>query len=157
MSILIIRICGRIGRSSFLRNKSFIIKPIDAKHGVAVQRIAVAVNPKNMSQLVSLGLGLPCDERQLMLAGRRAVTIERCFNVREGARREDDVLPWRMMNEEVPDGANAGMVTDKKMLDGLLDQYYALHGWDVETAVPLGSTLEQLGLSAVCGDVSLEG
>ena len=118
---------------------------------------AFAVNPKNMSQLVSLGLGLPCDERQLMLAGRRTVTIERCFNVREGARREDDLLPWRMMNEEVPDGANAGMITDKKMLDGLLDQYYALHGWDVETAVPLLSTLEQLGLSAVCGDASLEG
>jgi aldehyde:ferredoxin oxidoreductase len=118
---------------------------------------AFAVNPENMSQLVSLGLGLPFDETKLMLAGRRAVTIERCFNVREGARREDDLLPWRMMNEEVPDGANAGMVTDKKMLDGLLDQYDALHGWDLDTAVPLQSTLEGLGLEAVCGDAALEG
>ena len=40
------------------------------------------------------------------------VTIEKCFNVREGARREDDRLPWRMMNEPVPEGANKGMVTD---------------------------------------------
>jgi aldehyde:ferredoxin oxidoreductase len=117
---------------------------------------AFAVNPKNMAQLVSLGLGVPFDERQLMLAGRRMVTIERCFNVREGARRQDDLLPWRMMNEKVPAGANAGMITDKEMLDQLLDQYYALHGWDVDTAIPLLSTLEQLGLAEVCGDAALE-
>jgi aldehyde:ferredoxin oxidoreductase len=109
-----------------------------------------------MAQLVSLGLGVPFDERQLMLAGRRMVTIERCFNVREGARRQDDLLPWRMMNEKVPAGANAGMITDKEMLDQLLDQYYALHGWDVDTAIPLLSTLEQLGLAEVCGDAALE-
>jgi aldehyde:ferredoxin oxidoreductase len=118
---------------------------------------AFAVNPKNMAQLFSLGLGVPFDEEQLMLGGRRMVTIERCFNVREGARRRDDRLPWRMMHEKVPSGANAGMVTDQAMLDKLLDQYYALHGWDVATAVPLRSTLEQLGLVDVCGDVAAEG
>ena len=51
---------------------------------------------------------------------------------------------------------NAGMITDKEMLDKLLDQYYELHGWDVDTAIPLLSTLEQLGLAEVCGDVALE-
>jgi aldehyde:ferredoxin oxidoreductase len=117
---------------------------------------AFAINPRNMAQLFSLALGVPYDEEQLMLAGRRMVTIERCFNVREGARRQDDVLPWRMMNEKVPDGANAGMITDKEMLDQLLDQYYALHGWDIDTAIPLLSTLEQLGLAEVCGDAALE-
>ncbi len=66
------------------------------------------------------------------------------------------MLPWRMMNEKVPDGANAGMITDREMLDQLLDQYYELHGWDVDTAIPLLSTLEQLGLAEVCGDVALE-
>jgi aldehyde:ferredoxin oxidoreductase len=116
---------------------------------------AFAVNPKNMAQLFSLGLGLPFDEAQLMLAGRRMVTIERCFNVREGARRKDDLLPWRMMNEKVPAGANAGMITDQEMLDKLLDQYYALHGWDVDTAIPLLATLEQLGLAELCGDAAL--
>lgn len=117
---------------------------------------AFAVNPENMAQLFSLGLGVPFDEEKLMLAGRRTVTIERCFNVREGARREDDVLPWRMMNEKVPVGPNEGMITDQEMLDGLLDQYYILHGWDVETAVPLRSTLEDMGLADICGDVALE-
>ncbi len=118
---------------------------------------AFAVNPRNMSRLFSLGLGVDLDEKQLMLGGRRTVTIERCFNVREGARRRDDLLPWRMMNEKVPSGANAGMITDQALLDKLLDEYYALHGWDVATAVPLRSTLQKMGLEDVCGDVALEG
>jgi aldehyde:ferredoxin oxidoreductase len=117
---------------------------------------AFAVNPKNMAQLFSLGLGVPFEPRQLMLGGRRMVTIERCFNVREGARRQDDRLPWRMMHEKVPSGGNAGMVTDPAMLDRLLDEYYSLHGWDVATAVPLRSTLEELGLADLCGDVGIE-
>ncbi len=95
------------------------------------------------------------DSAQLMEGGRRVVTIERCFNVREGARRSDDRLPWRMMNEKVPDGPNAGMITDQAMLDGLLDEYYTLHGWDRETAIPLRSTLEALGLRELCGEVGL--
>jgi aldehyde:ferredoxin oxidoreductase len=75
--------------------------------------------------------------------------------VREGARRTDDRLPWRMMNERVPAGPNQGMVTDQAMLDGLLDQYYRMHGWDPASAVPLAETLESLGLLELCGDVAL--
>lgn len=115
---------------------------------------AFAVNPENMAQLMSYALGVPFDEQQLMTGGRRMVTIERCFNVREGARRTDDRLPWRMMNERVPAGPNQGMVTDQPMLDGLLDQYYAMHGWDPTTAIPRPETLESLGLLALCGDVA---
>jgi aldehyde:ferredoxin oxidoreductase len=115
---------------------------------------AFAVNPENMAQLFSHALALEFSEEALMLAGRRIVTVERCFNVREGARREDDHLPWRMMNEPVPEGPNQGMVTDREMLDRLLDQYYELHGWDPETGIPRQKTLEELGLLGLCGDVA---
>ena len=118
---------------------------------------AFAVNPENMAELMSLGIGIPYDEEQLLLGGRRIVNIERCFNVREGATRKDDVLPWRMMNEKVPDGPNAGMVTNQEMLDNLLDQYYELHGWDKFTAIPLRSTLENLGIVNVCEDILIDG
>lgn len=114
---------------------------------------AFAVNPENMAQLISYGLGVPFDEDQLMLGGQRAVNIERCFNVREGATRKDDRLPWRMMNEEVPTGPNKGMITDQEMLDGLLDKYYALHGWDASTAIPNLETLKSLGIEEVCGKI----
>ncbi len=115
---------------------------------------AFAVNPENMAQLISYGLGVPFDEDQLMLGGQRTVNIERCFNAREGATRKDDRLPWRMMNEEVPTGPNKGMITDQEMLDGLLDEYYALHGWDASTAIPHLETLKSLGIEEVCGDIS---
>jgi len=115
---------------------------------------AFAVNPQNMAQLFSYALGVEFSEEELMLGGRRIVTVERCFNAREGARREDDILPWRMMNEPVPEGPNQGMVTDREMLDRLLDQYYELHGWDPETGIPRRKTLEELGLLGLCGDVA---
>lgn len=91
-----------------------------------------------------------------MLAGRRIVTLERCFNVREGARRQDDVLPWRMMNERVTEGPQKGLITDKEELDWMLGQYYEMHGWDPQTGIPRRETLERLGLLELCGDAALE-
>ena len=87
-----------------------------------------------------------------MLAGRRIVTLERCFNAREGARRKDDVLPWRMMNDPVADGPHKGFTTNREQLDRMLDEYYQMHGWDVQTGVPTPEVLKELGLLALCGD-----
>jgi len=112
-----------------------------------------AVNPDNMAQLLGHALGIQFSEEQLMLAGRRIVTLERCFNVREGARREDDVLPWRMMNEPVTEGPQKGLITDKEELDWMLDQYYEMHGWDPQTGIPTPKTLKDLGLLESCGDI----
>jgi aldehyde:ferredoxin oxidoreductase len=99
-----------------------------------------------MADMMSLALGVEITEEELMLAGRRVVTLERCFNAREGATREGDVLPWRLMHEPVPSGPNAGFVTSPEELDMMLDQYYELHGWDKESARPTAETLKALGL-----------
>jgi aldehyde:ferredoxin oxidoreductase len=106
-----------------------------------------------MAQLFGHALGIQFSEEELMLAGRRIVTLERCFNVREGARREDDVLPWRMMNEPVTEGPQKGLITDKEGLDWMLDQYYEMHGWDPQTGIPTPRTLKDLGLLELCGDI----
>jgi len=109
-----------------------------------------AVNPQNMSQLLGHALGIPITEEELMKAGRRIVTLERFFNIREGARREHDVLPWRMMNEPVTSGPQEGFITDTQTLDLLLDQYYTMHGWDLPTGIPKRDTLKSLGLLDIC-------
>jgi aldehyde:ferredoxin oxidoreductase len=114
------------------------------------------VNPENMAQFLGHALGTEFSEEQLMLAGRRIVTLERCFNAREGARREDDVLPWRMMNDPVADGPQKGRVTDKADLDRMLDEYYEMHGWDRQTGIPTTETLKDLGLLELCTDVVSE-
>jgi aldehyde:ferredoxin oxidoreductase len=110
------------------------------------------VDPENMAQLLALALGRQISEEQLMLAGRRIVTIERCFNAREGARREDDVLPWRMMNDPVTDGPHKGLTNSREELDRMLNEYYQMHGWDVQTGIPTPETLKELDLLALCGD-----
>ncbi len=113
---------------------------------------AYAVNPENMAQLFGHALGIQFTEEELMMAGRRIVTLERCFNVRQGARRKDDVLPWRMMNDPVPEGPKKGLVTDRETLDRLLDEYYEMHAWELTTGIPTRETLELLGLLELCGD-----
>ncbi|MEM1589464.1 MAG: aldehyde ferredoxin oxidoreductase family protein [Candidatus Bathyarchaeia archaeon] len=114
---------------------------------------AYAVNPENMAQMFYLATGIPMDEKTIMTAGRRIVTLEKCFNVREGADRKLDDLPWRMMNEPAASGPAKGMMNSRQELNAMLDKYYALHEWDVKTSWPYRETLEKLGLSDVAREL----
>ena len=49
------------------------------------------------------------------------------------------------MNEPVPDGPCRGRHVPQADLDGMLDSYYRLRGWD-RNGVPLDGTLARLGL-----------
>jgi len=82
---------------------------------------------------------------ELERAGERIVNLERLFNVREGVRRRDDALPWRVMHEPIPDGPSAGMHCPPAELDAMLDDYYALRGWDAD-GVPTPARLAALSL-----------
>jgi aldehyde:ferredoxin oxidoreductase len=113
---------------------------------------AFAVNPKNMVEMYNAATGANLTPEDGMRVGERTVNVERCFNVREGARRADDKLPWRLMNEPVKTGPRKGAINSKEEMDMMLDQYYPLHGWDVETAIPKPETLERLGLGQLCSD-----
>jgi aldehyde:ferredoxin oxidoreductase len=77
--------------------------------------------------------------------GERVINLERLFNVREGVRRADDALPWRVMHEPIPDGPSAGMHCPPEELGLMLDRYYALRGWDPQ-GVPTPERLAALGL-----------
>ncbi len=111
------------------------------------------VNPEHMAELLTAAWGVETNTDQLMLAGRRIVTLERCFNVREGAdRTKEQHLPWRMMHEPVKAGPNAGRVTPPEEMDRMLDEYYLLHGWDITTGWPTAEVLAELGLASLCGD-----
>jgi aldehyde:ferredoxin oxidoreductase len=100
--------------------------------------------------LVAAVTGWPVDETELGRIGERIVNLERCFNVREGVRRKDDVLPWKVMHEPIPDGPSAGMYCPPAELDAMLDAYYALRGWDPQ-GVPTAARLEDLGLDRLPG------
>ena len=85
--------------------------------------------------------------------GERIWNLERAFNVREGVRRSQDVLPYRVMHEPVPEGMHKGMYCPPEELDSMLDAYYALRGWTPE-GIPSRGKLQTLGLASLTGDLS---
>ncbi len=84
----------------------------------------------------------------LVEIGERIYNLERMILNREGVRRQDDLLPERITREKVPSGPAQGHVLTDEMYAVMLDEYYALRGWD-EDGVPKlerirGSGLEEL-------------
>lgn len=85
------------------------------------------------------------DPAYLDKVGERIVTLERCFNVREGFSREQDTLPKRMLEEPLK---NAGPATGEvyRAFDTLLNEYYAAMGYDLD-GIPTREKLEELGMA----------
>jgi aldehyde:ferredoxin oxidoreductase len=100
--------------------------------------------------LLSAVTGWSIDAAGLETIGERIVNLERLFNVREGVRRRDDVLPWKVMHEPIPDGPSAGMYCPPDELEAMLDAYYALRGWGPD-GVPTPERLAALGLDRLPG------
>lgn len=111
------------------------------------------VDPRLMSEMYTHAAGIIMSEVNLLNIGRRIVNLEKAFNVREGAMRKDDTLPWRFMNEPIRSGPRTGMITSSEELGKMLDEYYDLHGWDKETSWPFKETLESLGLEDVAEEL----
>jgi aldehyde:ferredoxin oxidoreductase len=117
--------------------------------------VAYGTDEEKAALLFQYATGIEMTPDQIMEAGRRIVTLERCFNMREGLGRKDDTLPWRILNEHQRDledldlGVEGGAILPQETLDTMLDQYYRLHGWDQESGRPTEATLRQLGLEFV--------
>lgn len=110
---------------------------------------------KDWARMVSEATGLRITEEEMKDIGRRIYTLERLFNIREGAGRKDDYLPDRFYEEPTPIGQeiNRGKVIDRGKYDMMLDEYYDYHGWDKE-GNPTPETLKKIGLEKV-GDGKL--
>ena len=61
--------------------------------------------------------------------------LTRLFNLREGATRDDDILPLRLMKEPINEGKD--LIT-REELDLMLNEYYYLRGWDQNGIPPQG-------------------
>jgi len=98
------------------------------------------------ARMVRAVTGWDMSVEELERVGERVINLERIFNVREGVRRADDALPWRVMHEPIPDGPSAGMYCPPEELAAMLDRYYALRGWNSD-GVPTDARLASLGLA----------
>lgn len=101
--------------------------------------------PEDLADTVRLVTGrvLPVDE--MFRVGERVTAVRRLFNCREGFGRKDDTLPWRVMNEPVADGPSEGHMVPDEELQVMLDDYYAVRGWDGDGR-PTEAKLEELGI-----------
>ena len=89
------------------------------------------------------------DLEELMAIGERRLNMLRAFNVREGLDRKDDKLPAKFFKPLTGTGPTRGVALDHAVIEGALDEYYRLAGWDVATGNPTPDTLARLGLAWV--------
>ncbi len=107
------------------------------------------LTPENMAKMFSTGTGIIMNEENILFAGRRIVTLERAYNIREGHLRKDDSLPYKLMNEKISEGPLKGSVNSQAELDIMLNEYYELHKWDQKSGWPTEKTYKKLGLDFV--------
>ena len=85
--------------------------------------------------------GWDLTKEELIKTGERIFNLKRMYLVRDGQSRKDDKLPQRMRKRRMT-GGSADNIPD---LDGMLDKYYELRGWD-EFGIPTKEKLEELDL-----------
>lgn len=105
------------------------------------------IDESDLAELVSEATGIPITAEEVMRAGQRTILLERmCIGVM-GHDRRRDILPYRLMNEVQPGARHENAVNSPEMLESMKDRYYALHGWDIETGLPVRSAIQEIDLS----------
>jgi aldehyde:ferredoxin oxidoreductase len=100
---------------------------------------------QQFSKLIALSTGLTFTPKELKTIGERIYTLERMMLAKDGISRKDDTLPKRYFEEPIPEGPAQGEIISHKGFNGMLDEYYRLHGWD-ENGIPKIENLKRLGL-----------
>jgi len=126
---------------------------------IAAQNRAAAIDSLGLCRFTFDGVGLPrylkliraitgwkWSEEDFYTVGERIFNLERCFNVREGFRRQDDYIPQRFHTEPLTMGPKKGSFIPQEEYEKLLNDYYHQREWDTASGVPTRLKLYSLGL-----------
>lgn len=105
-----------------------------------------------VAEAISAVTGWDYSREELLKAGERIGHLERAFNIRHGLTPEDDYDAPQRMLEAPTDGPGKGRALGP-YLRGMINEYYALMGWDERTGKPLKNVLERYGLEDVARDL----
>ncbi len=106
---------------------------------------AVPVSIDQYMEYIKAVLGIEFTKEELEMAVDRIETTIRYFNYCQGLTRKNDTMPKRILEEPMPEGPAQGKCVTKEGFENMLDQYYALRGWD-KNGVPMPETLEKYGI-----------
>jgi aldehyde:ferredoxin oxidoreductase len=128
-------------------------------------------DPTLESRILSAVTGMAIDEEGYYRTGERLFNLQRAIQGREGrVGRKDDTLDEFNFTEalEVEEGflglfnpefmlpgpggeliTRKGCVVERDKFEKMMDEYYALRGWDVKTGLQKKETLEALSLSEI--------
>jgi len=144
---------GKVDRTKVEKGRGQLVKDKEDIQAI-IDSLIVCKNAKGtfykelteMTKLYSAVTGIELSAQELSLAGERIITLAKLINTREGLNRNDDNLPWKVLNQPVTDdGPAKGAIVTQEELDLLLDDYYQARGWTVE-GFPPKAKLKDLGL-----------
>jgi aldehyde:ferredoxin oxidoreductase len=103
--------------------------------------------------LFSAGTGVTWSEEEFVRAAERVWTLERALQVRHWARnREMDEMVLSYFERTEPyrnPFLDRRYGLDRELFKPVLDEFYTLHGWDIERGWPTEARLRELGLEDV--------
>ena len=108
-----------------------------------------------------LATGMDISEAEFEGMAERIFNLERALQVRnwDRSRRVDEqVIPhFARIENWVNPVLGEGMALDRAQFARLMDEYYTLRGWDVQTGRPTSAKLQELGLADVAEALAKQG
>jgi len=96
-----------------------------------------------LPRLIEAVTGWDFKEDDVVRTGKRIMNIRHVFNLREGQKPADSLLPTRCVGDPpLTEGPLKGITIDHRKL---ADQFFESIGWDTKTLVPTRESLEGLG------------
>ena len=111
--------------------------------------------PKDMAELMSAVTGWEITVDDIQAIGRKRVNFMRAFNAREGLSRQDDTLPYKVLNQALVGGRSDGLVVPPEEFEGALDMYFEQANWNPSTGVPTRASLEAADLAWLAEELAV--
>lgn len=102
------------------------------------------INPPldHIIEYINAATNFDFNKKSLMLVGERINTLKRLISCKLGTTKEDDRLPKHVL-AELKSGKTEGVKLD---MEGSLESYYKIRGWDWETGWPTKEKLGELNI-----------
>lgn len=85
-----------------------------------------------LAPLLNAATGLDYTEQSLLSLGTKLTHLARRYNLRNGRKYTDDIMPERFFKEESLAGFMRGKKVEKDFFNDLIQQYYNIRGWTTQ-------------------------